>query len=223
MEEDKSGGLLNRCVTGTTFLYLNLGLFALMCNYVYWDWFSSVKPRANILEFFVYATLILCAIALVRKMLKGLRVPVWLLILAETGLLMNFVGGLGMVDGKRVFDTVWLGLRYDKYVHFFNSFAGALFLARYRWPFETRSKIAGPVMAVVAVMGLGAIVEVVEYAIVCNVPGNGVGTYDNNMQDMIWNGLGAIAGVVLVRVRQAAPAREASAERTAEPCGAVDD
>jgi hypothetical protein len=47
------------------------------------------------------------------------------------------------------------------------------------------------------VLGLGAVIEIVEYVVVLTVPRNGVGGYDNNMQDLIANLCGAGAFLML--------------------------
>lgn len=186
--------------SGDLLFYANLCLFFLMCYYVYWDWFKSVKARPNVVEFFIYAAMILAAIVVVRKLLRGIAAPLWILLLAEAGLLLNFTGGLVSVDSRRVFDTWYLWFRYDNYVHFYNSMVGCLFLARFRWPVAGDSRLARGAALFFVTMGFGAVVEIMEYAIYCNVTHNGVGNYGNNLQDIYYNGLGALAAIAAVNL-----------------------
>ena len=60
------------------------------------------------------------------------------------------------------------------------------------------------------VLGLGAVVEIVEYLVMLTVPNAGVGGYDNNMQDLIGNLLGGTLFVVLDCVRRSRRSRAAS-------------
>ena len=60
------------------------------------------------------------------------------------------------------------------------------------------------------VLGLGAVVEIVEYLVMLTVPNAGVGGYDNNMQDLIGNLLGGTLFVVLDCVRRSRRSRAVS-------------
>ena len=50
------------------------------------------------------------------------------------------------------------------------------------------------------VLGLGAIVEIFEYGVTKTVPHNGVGDYDNNMQDLLGNCAGGLLYVWMTSV-----------------------
>jgi hypothetical protein len=55
---------------------------------------------------------------------------------------------------------------------------------------------------VLVVLGLGAIIEIVEYIVVLTVPQNGVGGYDNNMQDLLANLAGASSFMLVTALRR---------------------
>lgn len=220
MVDGKKRGFLERYVTPGNFVLFNFLLFLGMCYWVYWDIYIAYKKNPSVMEFGLYAACIITGIFIIWYLLRGLKVEPWILIMAEVGLVMNFMGGLGVYHGQRVFDTMWLGIRYDKYVHLLNSFAGAVFLARLRWPFDEKNWLSGGLICAICVMGFGSIVEVAEYVAFCNVKGTGVGDYDNNMQDMVWNTIGSLAGVAFVRVpafMRVRSAKLAAAQPTTTP------
>jgi uncharacterized membrane protein YjdF len=52
-------------------------------------------------------------------------------------------------------------------------------------------------IVVMVTLGLGALIEIVEYFAVLTVPNTGVGDYANNIQDLIVNLFGGLTGVLL--------------------------
>jgi hypothetical protein len=53
------------------------------------------------------------------------------------------------------------------------------------------------VFIVSVVLGLGAIIEIIEYIDTRTIPNHGVGGYDNNMQDLIANLIGGLLFVFI--------------------------
>ena len=80
----------------------------------------------------------------------------------------------------------------------------ALLVSRLLPMVALRSAWIHALAVVLVVLGLGAVVEIVEYLVVLTVPEHGVGGYDNNMQDLIANALGASLAMVLRGVWRAA-------------------
>lgn len=188
----------------------NATLFALMCLFVYHDRFVQYRGPANVGEFFVYALAIFSVILVIWWFLRRLDYPAWLLILVEIGILAHFAGAFVPIDGGRLYDTSLLGVRYDKFVHGGNAFAGAALIDHVLGRLGAR--LPGRALVVVGlVMGAGAVVEILEYLVATTVPGarDGVGTYDNNMQDLVANAIGAalFSGGILPLVRLAGAAR----------------
>ena len=175
------------------FAGVNISLFLFMCYFAYFDRFVRYRGHKYIWEFFVYAVVILLLILFAWKMTRRFIVPGWLLAMTQLGILMHFAGGLAFSGDRRLYDLWIMGIRYDKYVHMFNAAVAALFVQLI--PFERVLQRAWlrNLVTILLVMGMGAFVEIVEYLVLLTVETNGVGNYDNNMQDLVAN----LAGVTL--------------------------
>ena len=181
------------------FVAANLLLFSAMSLAVYRERFILYRGLENIQEFYIYACLILCFITYLWKLFRRIDVPASILVMLQIGILMHFAGGLVFSGGERLYDCRFIGVRYDKYVHFFNAFTVSLlvvFMFRTRRLFSERCL---PVVTVLTVLGLGAVVELAEYVVYCTVPRNGVGGYDNNLQDLFANLGGAVIAMLLLK------------------------
>ena len=135
----------------------------------------------------------------------------------QVGIVMHFCGAFVLIDGGRLYDASLLGVRYDKYVHFVNAFAATAVVARLFQIQHIPLTRANRLFVLLAVLGLGAAIEIVEYIAVLTVPRNGVGGYDNNMQDLIVNLCGASAFLML----GATLAASAGARVSADAAGAL--
>ncbi|WP_157726372.1 DUF2238 domain-containing protein [Imhoffiella purpurea] len=188
---------------------MNALLFLMMCVFVYYSRFVAYRGAANIHEFFVYALAILLAILFLWLHFRRYSFGPGLLLMVQLGILMHFAGAFVRVDDHRLYDEFLLGIRYDKYVHLVNAFVSAL-LVRQLFILR-RISLAGinRLFVVLTVLGLGALVEIVEYLVVNTVRNNGVGGYDNNMQDLIANMFGATLFLVYLAVRERLASREA--------------
>lgn len=118
----------------------------------------------------------------------------------------HLAGGLVELEGGRVLYNAVLAphVRYDNVVHFVGF--GVAGLAAW----EALSRLGpgpGPVAAGLAVwlfgMGVGALNEVVEFAVALNVEESNVGGYLNTGRDLVANLLGgATAGLIAARRRR---------------------
>lgn len=183
------------------FAFINAGLFGFMCATVYYARFVTYRGVGNLHEFFFYAAAILAAIGLGAFFLRRLYWPTWLLILLQAGILAHFAGAFLPIDGGRLYDAIIFGVRYDKYVHAFNALAGAALVA-HLLSRANASLPARPTVILLTVLGGGAVVEILEYLVSITVPHSGVGDYDNNMQDLISNLVGAAAYVIYLELRR---------------------
>ena len=179
------------------FVLANLILFLLMCVFSYYDRFVQYRGAANVFEFLIYALVIILASVFLWSYFRGYTFDSRLLALIQVGILMHYAGAFVQIGGARLYDNALLGLRFDKVVHFSNALiiavlVGRLFQIR-RMPLD----FVNTVLIVVTVLGLGAIIEVVEYAVCLTVPGSGVGGYDNNLQDLIANLAGGMTSLAL--------------------------
>lgn len=173
------------------FALTNMLLFLLLCVFRYYARFVQYRGAAHIGEFFVYAAVIMAGIAILWFVFRHYEFEGSTLLLVQLGILMHFSGAFVTVDNHRLYDQVLFGLRYDKYVHFVNAFAATLLISRLFQIQKIALTRSNNVFVVLVVLGLGAVIEIVEYAVVLTVPQNGVGGYDNNMQDLMANLVGA--------------------------------
>ena len=193
---------------------INLTLWALMAWFVYRRRLALHRGEPSLTEFFFYATLSAVVLALIWA---GLRRFLWhpaLLVMVEIALLSCFAGALVLPDGTRLYDQVWLSIRFDKVVHFSSALVLALVTGALFNAFGIRLRRLQGAVIVLVVLGGGTLWEIVEYLVVKTFPENGVGLYDNNMQDLIANLAGGLSSRVLPvrwreaiqRVSEAAPA-----------------
>ncbi len=213
MSEPQDPGARNtpgRLTNLDVFVAANTLFFAGMCVFRYLDRFLAYRGEGNLHEFFIYAAGILTAIGLLWWHFRRFPIPSWLLWCLQAGIVMHFAGGFVMVDGRRLYDAHLFGLpreffRYDKLVHLANAFIAAVLVGRLQ-PDRSRGEFVAASFVLLTVLGLGSVVEIIEYFVCATIPGNGVGSYDNNMQDLVANFLGGSLYVAFRMVRTRAGA-----------------
>ncbi len=183
------------------FLLVNLVLFVFMCVFAYYDRFVFYRGSENILEFLVYAILILIVIFVVWYHLRKYAFSTWMFVLLQIAILMHFSGGLGSIGESRLYNHYFFSLRYDKYVHFVNSFLAALVIRHLFLKFGLQLKKIEGLVIILCVLGFGALFEIVEYLVTIMVPRNGVGGYNNNMQDLMANLTGGLFYLLFSKLR----------------------
>lgn len=155
-------------------------------------------------EYYIYLAVFFVVGGLVWRWIRRFdSVPIWLMIMVQIGILAHFAGGLIHLgpENVRLYGHYFFGVRFDKYVHVYNAFTGALLL---RWLFGVAGMKLGAAEAWVVIgcaLGAGAVVEIVEFIAVVTVPETGVGDYMNNMLDLVANLIGASTAAVLPRIR----------------------
>ena len=175
--------------------------------------FVQYRGQANIVELYVYAVVCFAVLCITWISFRDRQWDRSLLLLIGVGVALHVAGSIPLAGGGRVYDLVAAGIRYDKLVHFFNSFVAArVVLAILRFEGASLGRLESLVV-VLTVLGVGAAWEIVEYAVVRTVPHNGVGEYDNNMLDLVANLAGSICSVWLYRlVHRDDPPPEAGGE-----------
>ncbi len=184
------------------FLTFNAFLCFLMCVFVYFQRFIEYRGVGNLYEFFVYAVFFFAVILIAWWYLRDFIINTPLLILLQAGILIHFAGAFVPIDGGRLYDAYIVGVRYDKYVHFINSFAAAALTSHVFGRLEVRLPIIRNLVILLVVMGMGAVIEIVEYLVVLTMKETGVGDYHNNMQDLISNLVGGAFYIAVVSVRR---------------------
>lgn len=184
------------------FVLINLGVLLLMIVFVYFERFEYYRGPGNAHEFLLYAVLLFALIGALWLRLRKLVFSNTILVLLQIGIFAHFAGAYIPIDGQRLYDAVFFGMGYDKYVHFFNAFAVAALINQIFQRLEARIPIWPGLIILLLVLGLGAIVEIVEYIVVLTIPDHGVGDYHDNMRDMIANLAGGATFVLARRFWQ---------------------
>lgn len=158
-------------------------------------------------EFLVYVVVSFVVALIVYFADKKFNFPVFAKVGFLVWLFLHFAGGL-----FRYGETAWYGiiffnivgdpyyiLRYDQVLHFFFYFIASIFLygvvVHYTKP--KTSKKALFFLTVLVAVGVGALNEIVEFAVYVYAENTGVGTYINNALDLVFNTVGAIVGTLL--------------------------
>lgn len=170
----------------------NVVLLAVMAAAVSWPRFVRYRGAANPVEFLVYMTLTAVVVLVIWGCVRHLRPPLPLLAAFEVAIALAVVGAVVPVGRGRLYDAVILGVGFDKLVHATWAFAGALAIAALIDHVANVPPWMRATLAVFAVLGAGALWEIVEYVVVLSVAGAGVGGYDNNMQDLVGNLCGGL-------------------------------
>lgn len=163
----------------------------------------GVAADSAAVAYYVPITLVLAGlIGWLHSSVRLSNPALWGLLAVAIG---NVAGGVILVDGAPLYEAVLVwSLKYDKVFHALATGVGAwaALEALVRWGIGRR-----PALVFAAVMvagGAGALVEIVEYFGSLLIENDSVGGYTNNMQDLIANMLGALAGA-LVAYRYVAP------------------
>ena len=163
-------------------------------------------------EFGFFALVVLVVIVAIWVYFRRYEYPVWLLILLQIGVLSHFAGGF-LEFGPDDLELYWhfvLGIRYDKIVHFYNSMAVAMLLMHLLRGAGLELRRFEAAIVVMVTLGLGAVIEIVEYFGVATIPNTSVGDYANNIEDLMMNFLGGATGVTLVTALRGATRRRAA-------------
>lgn len=170
----------------------NLLLLAGMSFYVY---------RKADYEFGLYAAVFMVAVGFAWWYLRRFEFPLWLLALVEIGILAHFAGGLIHFGpgNLRLYDHRYFDIRFDKWVHFYNSAVLATAITYIIDGAGVRLRRAKGFVVVLMMLGVGAVWEIVEYTAVMSLARTGVGDYHNNMRDLVANLAGSVSAATLGR------------------------
>lgn len=177
------------------FVAVNLTAFGVFTLLVSWPRFVAFRTRACAEEFVVYLMVALVLMAAAWLWLRRNPPCPQLLGLFQVAIVLGVVGGGLPYQGKRLYEAALGGVTFDKLVHFVWAFAGGLFVAAVLRRYAAIPAWLERAVVVLAVMGLGAAWELVEYFVAMRVANAGVGLYDNNMQDLLANACGALVSL----------------------------
>ena len=132
------------------------------------------------------------------------RLHVTLPILVGLGIfeLMHTLGGVLMIQGVRLYDFAFGVIKFDNIVHAFASMVMLLLAYNILKPHLDHTINYKPaylmMLLVLITLGIGAVVEMVEFSGVVFLDTPGVGGYFNNALDLVYNTVGAIVGFFFV-------------------------
>jgi putative membrane protein len=163
------------------------------------------------IEFVIYVGVILLAFLVIAGTHSITRLPAYILWLVAIWGLMHIFGGAvpthdGVLFAYRIYPFLDHGgdfyiLKYDQVVHAYLYGVVALaFLHMLRTTLHAGSSWLVWLLALLAAMGVGALNEIMEFLISLNMQ-NGVGGYENTLLDLIFNFLGALIALSVLRVR----------------------
>lgn len=174
------------------FMVINFVLLSLMAAFVYY---------IGEAEFFIYGVAFIVSAGLLWRWLRRFYLPWSILLLLQIGLMLHFAGGLVHFDGVRLYDHIFFHIRFDKYVHFYNSFAGTIALNQLFNNDHTSKRRLNDYQLVLFVFGAGIAIELVELLAYLTLPLTGVGNIFNNAFDLVANILGGTLGVIVLRFK----------------------
>lgn len=164
-------------------------------------------------EFLFYSLIYLFLLLLIslfqRRYGFALQLPGLLLLGFAILGLAHFFGGFLHLGGIRLYDMMLGWFRYDNYVHAYGSFLITVACFNLILPYLdekifTRRMYLVLIMLMIS-LGVGSLNEMVEFAAVTFLNATGIGGYENNAMDLVFNLVGAIAGcgfVVLFLLKQ---------------------
>jgi hypothetical protein len=163
-------------------------------------------------EFLFYIAVVAAitlVVTLLHRRISLSHASLWAL-LAWAGL--HMAGGMWPVPPPAgVLYNFWLipgVLKYDQLIHAYG-FGVTAWICWQALCALTRGREASPLLLVgsaLSAMGLGALNEVIEFAATKLVEKTNVGDYDNNAWDLVFNMLGAVISVLVIRLCTATPA-----------------
>ena len=172
----------------------NAVLLAVVIGTVYYPELGGYVGGAG--RYFAYLALFIAFAVPVWALLRRFDYPAWLLVALQVGILAHYAGGGLEVDAARLYDQIVLGVRFDKYVHFYNSLIGALGIRTLMRRGGLSLGSFEPLILVGFTLGLGGVVEMLEYAGYVIAGSTGMGDYANNMGDLLANLAGSTTAVV---------------------------
>lgn len=178
------------------FIIINIFIYILSPLWAYGR--SGGIDGAN---YFFYVLGFLLAGILAYRWAGKIRLSWPLLIAAQIGLSMHFIGGMKW-DGTRIYNLEFGWLRYDKIVHLANGGVGFLLWQHLLDRAQINLGRFSAVILVLIVLGCGAVIEIIEYIGLQFVNSLAIqDLYDNNMQDLAANLLGCILVACFLRIK----------------------
>ncbi len=155
-------------------------------------------------EFALYAVAFLALLPVLRVWLRPYNLPPLPLVLITVGVVLHFACGFVRIGDTVLYGQQYFGVYVDKYIHLYNGMATAVLIAFIMRGAGLRLHPMEGFVIIVMALGLGALVEILEFSAVILVGTTGVGDYANNLGDLVADLLGAFAGYGVFRMATSA-------------------
>ncbi|MBW2969577.1 DUF2238 domain-containing protein [Candidatus Woesearchaeota archaeon] len=157
--------------------------------------------QAKNIEFIYYNILFFIMLVFIVCTQRRLHLGIPVLIGFSVLFIMHLSGGLVVIGNTRLYDMVFKFLPFDKIHHFvlglvFSFLTVSLFVDVKKWRHKKRALFF--FFVVLAALGFGAVVEIMEFVGVMFLGSPGVGDYANNAADLVADLFGAAAGAVIM-------------------------
>lgn len=162
-------------------------------------------------EFIIYVGVIIFFLCLILASIKKVDYTLGSLIGLTVWSALHLAGGGIIVGEGRLYDVILIRLsqtypiwRYDQLVHIWGFGVSTLVMYSLLRPAFARpihNSISLSIVLVMAGLGMGAFNEILEFAVSVIVPASGVGGYLNTSLDLCADLIGAILGLLYIRIR----------------------
>ncbi|MFC1690762.1 hypothetical protein ACFL0W_01150 [Nanoarchaeota archaeon] len=161
------------------------------------------------LEFFYYCIIFLVFILAIRHYQKKKReiiLPLYIYIGVAVWGILHFLGGYLPVNEGVLYDVHLFVFGYDNLVHSFGMFVTTFMvynLLRPHLSINIREHYGFlTAILLLMVLGVGSLVEIVEFSAVKLFNASGVGDYLNNAWDLVFNTIGSLVACFLIVMHQ---------------------
>ena len=161
-------------------------------------------------EFIIYVGVIIFFLCLISASIKKVDYTLGSLIGLTVWSALHLAGGGIIVGEGRLYDVILIRLsqtypiwRYDQLVHIWGFGVSTLVMYSLLRPAFARpihNSISLSIVLVMAGLGMGAFNEILEFAVSVIVPASGVGGYLNTSLDLCADLIGAILGLLYIRI-----------------------
>ncbi len=164
-------------------------------------------------EFVIYVAVIVLFSAIILLTIKKAQYSNGLLWGLTLWSVMHMAGGGLFFGGTKLYEIILLPLvgepynifKYDQLVHAIGFGVATLLMFQLLKPLlqkNNRKWAALSIVIVMAGLGVGALNEILEFAVTIVASSNGVGGYENTALDLVFNLFGAIVAMFFIRKKE---------------------
>jgi uncharacterized membrane protein YjdF len=174
--------------------------------------FTALFGSRKNYEFLIYIGVIIFFLCLILATNHKVNYPNSVLWGLTLWALLHMSGGGLYVKGTKLYEIILIPIsesyeifRYDQFVHIVGFGVATLVMYQLLKPAlapDLKKWTALSIVVMMAGLGVGALNEIVEFTATVLVPETGVGGYTNTSLDLVSDLIGAVAAMILIRVRR---------------------